>query len=109
MIEFFYSIDVAVFFFINHTISNPVFDWLMPFITDSNKNKPILILILSFILYVLWKGGRTGRITIGILIFTIVVRDQLNSSVIKDLFGRIRPCRVLNGVRMLESTILPIS
>lgn len=101
MSEFIYSIDVDVFFFINHTIANPLFDWLMPFITDINKNKPILSLIVVFILYVLWKGGKTGRVTIGVLIFTVIVSDQLNSSVIKDLFGRIRPCRALDGVRML--------
>ncbi len=101
MIEFLYSIDVVVFFFINHTIANPLFDWLMPFITDINKNKPILSLLIIFILYVVWKGGKTGRVTIGVLIFTIIVSDQLNSSVIKDFFGRIRPCRALDGVRML--------
>ena len=101
MIEFLYSIDVSVFFFINHTISNSVFDWLMPFITDINKNKPILALIAVFIMYVLWKGGKTGRITIGLLIFTILISDQFNSSFLKELFGRIRPCRALDGVRML--------
>ena len=101
MIEFLYSIDVVVFFFINHTLANPVFDLLMPFITDINKNKPALILIGVFILYVLWKGGKTGRITISLLIITIIISDQTNSSFLKELFGRIRPCRVLDGVRML--------
>ncbi len=101
MIDFLYSIDVTVFFFINHTIANPVFDWLLPFITDFNKNKLILSIILVFTLYILWKGGRTGRITIAILVLTIIVSDQLNSSILKNIFGRIRPCRALDGVRML--------
>ena len=101
MLEFLYSIDVAVFFFINHTISNPVFDWLMPVITDLNKNRSVVVIIVFFMFYVLWKGGKTGRITVGLLIFTIIVSDQLNSSVLKGLFGRIRPCRALDGVRML--------
>ncbi|MDP1677384.1 MAG: phosphatase PAP2 family protein [Bacteroidota bacterium] len=101
MIEYFYSIDVAIFFFINHTIANPVFDWLMPFITDINKNKPVLSLLIVFILYVVWKGGKTGRVTIGLLIVTVIISDQTNSSFLKELFGRIRPCRTLDGVRML--------
>ena len=101
MIEFLYSIDVAVFFFINHTIANPVFDWLMPFITDLNKNKPMLIVIGVFILYLLWKEGRTGRVTISLLIITVIISDQTNSVFLKELFGRIRPCRTLDGVRML--------
>jgi hypothetical protein len=41
MLELLYSIDVAFFFFINHTMSNPVLDIVMPFITDLNKNKPV--------------------------------------------------------------------
>ena len=101
MIDFFYSLDVALFFFINHTIVNPFFDWLMPFITDLNKSKPVLGLLLLWVLYVLWKGGKTGRVTIGILILTVVISDQLNSSFLKEIFGRIRPCRTLEGVRML--------
>jgi undecaprenyl-diphosphatase len=101
VIEFLYSIDVAVFFFINHTISNPAFDWLMPFITDLNKNKLILIIIGVYILYALWKGGKTVKVTIGLLIVTVIISDQINSSFLKDLFGRTRPCRALDGVRML--------
>ncbi len=101
MIDFFYSIDVAVFFFINHTIANPLFDLLLPFITDLNKNKAVTAIIVLWVLFVLWKGGKTGRITVAILLITVIVSDQLNSSVLKGLFGRIRPCRVLQGVRML--------
>ncbi|MFA5833099.1 MAG: phosphatase PAP2 family protein [Bacteroidota bacterium] len=101
MIEFLYSIDVAIFFFINHTIANPILDWIMPFLTDLNKQKPILIAAGVWMLYVIWKGGQTGRITVGILIITIIFSDQLNSSFIKEIFGRIRPCRTLDGVRML--------
>lgn len=101
MIEFLYSIDVTIFFFINHTLSNPVFDLFMPFLTDLNKHKPVLLFLLLFVGYVLWKGGTTGRITISILIITIIISDQLNSSVLKEIFSRIRPCRSLDGVRLL--------
>ncbi len=101
MIEFLYSIDVAIFFFINHTIVNPVFDWFMPFITDLNKNKPVLVIIALWIIYVLWKGGKTGRITIGMLVVTILISDQINSGFLKELFGRVRPCNALDGVRTL--------
>ncbi len=101
MIEFLYSLDVWLFFFINHTIANPVLDVVLPFMTDLNKFRPAQLMILVWIGYVLWRGGRTGRVTIGLLLITIVISDQLNSSILKDLFGRIRPCRALEGVRML--------
>lgn len=101
MIEVLNSIDVRLFFFINHTLANPLFDLLLPFLTDLNKNKPVLILLAVWIGYVLWRGGKVGRVTIGLLIITVVVSDQFNSSFLKEVFGRVRPCRALEGVRML--------
>ncbi|MEW6060559.1 MAG: phosphatase PAP2 family protein, partial [Bacteroidota bacterium] len=101
VIDFLYSVDVAIFFFINHTLANPVLDWLMTFLTDLNKQKPVQI-ILPFILgLILWKSGSKGRITVGVLIATVIIGDQINSSFLKELFGRIRPCRALEGVRLL--------
>lgn len=101
MIELLYSVDVAIFFFINHTLANPVFDWLMPVLTDLNKQKPVLIGIACVAAVILWKGGSKGRIAIGVLIATVIISDQFNSSFLKDIFVRIRPCRALDGVRLL--------
>ena len=101
MIEFLYSIDVSIFFFINHTITNPIFDWLMPFVTDLNHNFIARIVIILWISLIIWKGGSQGRITIGVLVFAIIVSDQFNSAILKDVFGRVRPCKALEGVRLL--------
>lgn len=101
MIEFFYSIDVALFFFINHTIANPVFDVLMPFLTDLNKQKIVIAFVIGIAGWISWKGGRQARITIAVLIVTVIISDQLNSFIVKHFFERIRPCRALEGVRML--------
>ncbi len=101
MIDFLYSIDIAVFFFINHTIANPVLDWIMPFVTDLNKHKWVIVALILWIAWVLWKGGPKGRTAIAVLIITIIASDQINSSVLKEIFARVRPCRALTGVRML--------
>ena len=101
MIDILYSVDVTIFFFINHTLANPVLDWLMPFLTDLNKQEPVLIILPFVIGLILWKGGSKGRITVGVLIATVIISDQFNSSFLKELFGRIRPCRALEGVRLL--------
>jgi undecaprenyl-diphosphatase len=101
MIEFLYSIDVSLFFFFNHTIANPIFDWLMPLVTDLNHNFIARIVVLLWIGLIIWKGGSQGRITIGVLIIAIIVSDQFNSMVLKDIFGRIRPCKALEDVRLL--------
>lgn len=101
MVDFLYSIDVSLFYFVNHGMSNNVFDLLMPFVTDLNKNKVVLVTVLLLWGYLLVKGGEGGRIAALLLIPTIVFSDQLNSSFIKFLFERIRPCHVLPDVDLL--------
>lgn len=98
MIEFLYQIDVALFHFFNRAFANPVFDRLMPVVTEGdNWRIPILLIVLAFLVF----GGRKGRITILLLIFTITMSDQISSFVIKPLFSRMRPCFVLENVRLL--------
>ena len=101
MSEVLYGIDVAVFRFLNQMIANPVFDLLMPFLTDLNKQPIILFLVGAGLIALAVKGGVMGRTTVILLILTILLSDQLNSSVIKHLFTRIRPCHVLNDVHLL--------
>ncbi len=100
MNNFFYTIDKNIFFFINHTLANPVFDVIMPFITNLNHNKIVLIGTIIFLLWLLIKGGE-GRKLVIVMILTIVATDQLNSFVLKSLFERIRPCYALEGVRTI--------
>ena len=101
MSEVLYGIDVAVFRFLNQMIANPVFDLLMPFLTDLNKQPIILFLVGAGLIALAVKGGVMGRTTVILLILTILLSDQLNSSVIKHPFPRIRPCHVLNDVHLL--------
>ncbi len=103
MSEALYGIDVALFRFFNGTIANPVFDLLMPFVTDLNKQPVVLILVVGMLVWLGVKGGSRGRAALLLLVLTIIVSDQLNSFVIKQLFGRIRPCHVLTDVHLLVS------
>ncbi len=98
MVEFLYNIDVQIFYFINHTLSNPVFDKFFPFITEV-KHWYIAYLILWLILF--FKGGRIGKIAAVILLFQITFSDQLSSFFIKNLVQRIRPCNALPDVNIL--------
>ncbi|HTY11283.1 MAG TPA: phosphatase PAP2 family protein [Bacteroidota bacterium] len=101
MADFLYSIDTAVFFFINRTISNPVLDWLMPFLTDLNKQKATIVIVGVLWLWLMIRGGKTGRTAGILLVASIIVSDQFSSTVLKHLFTRIRPCHALQGVRLL--------
>ncbi len=98
MTDFFYSIDLAVFYFINHTISNPIFDKFFPFITNP-QNWVITGVIFWFILY--FKGGKIGKIAAIAVIFLVITSDQISSNFLKHIFGRIRPSNALPDVHLL--------
>ena len=98
MADFLYSIDLAVFYFINDTISNPVFDWFFPFITNVKHWFPVYIIAF---LWLMIKGGRYGRVAALGAIVVITFSDQFNSNFVKSIFERIRPCNALDVVNVL--------
>lgn len=91
-------LDTKLFLFLNHSLANPIFDKLFPFITEVDHWLLVYIIALSMLL---WKGGKTGRLTVLALILTIIVTDQTVSSFIKEAVGRLRPCHTLDNVRLL--------
>ncbi|MDA3862032.1 MAG: phosphatase PAP2 family protein [Melioribacteraceae bacterium] len=98
MYDFLYNIDLAIFTFLNQTISNPLFDKFFPFITDV-KNWYIAFIILWFT--TIFKGGRIGKISAVGAILLIAVSDQISSSMLKPFFERVRPCNVIENVNIL--------
>jgi undecaprenyl-diphosphatase len=100
MISFLQDIDTAVFFFVNHTLGNPLFDFLMPLLTDLNKFRIVQLLVVVGMAAALIRGGRRARIVCLLLVVAIACGDQLSSFVIKPLFGRVRPCWTLSDVRI---------
>jgi undecaprenyl-diphosphatase len=103
MIDFLYSLDRAAFQFFNQTLSNPLGDTLWPLITDYAQLFAIRLLLLLCWVMLLVRGGRRGRTVALLLIPTIVISDQLSSSVIKDLFSRPRPCHAVDGIQVIQS------
>jgi len=98
MLHWLLQADTWLFFIINKTLANPVFDLLMPIITnDKIFRLPILLIWIVLIIF----GGKRGRIVAFLILLTILLSDQLSSFVVKPLFARIRPCNVLSGVRLL--------
>lgn len=103
MYDFLYSIDLKLFYFFNQTLQNVLFDVVMPFVTDLNK-KPLALVVVGILwMLLLWKGGRNGRIAALLLIPTIAFSDQFNSSFLKYLIERARPCHALSDVHLLVS------
>jgi undecaprenyl-diphosphatase len=91
--EFLYSIDLAIFYFVNHSLSTGFLDKFFSTITDVNKWY-IAYIILAGIAF--FKGGMRGKILVLGLILLIVVTDQTGFRILKELFERARPCRALS-------------
>lgn len=92
-------LDHALFSILNQSISNPLFDWLMPFITNQdNWIVPIVLVIAALI----WKGGRRGRFALAVLLAAFIITDVICAQIIKPFFGRLRPSHAdLEGIRLL--------
>lgn len=98
MIATLISLDKALFYLINHKMANPVFDWLMPFITtQSNWMIPIIIIWIALLIF----GKKRARIAALLLLLTVATTDPVCYRVLKPTFKRIRPSRSLEDVRLL--------
>jgi undecaprenyl-diphosphatase len=93
MMEFLYSFDLAIFYFINHSLSTGFLDKFFSTITDVNKWY-IAYIILAGIAF--FKGGIRGKILLIGLILLIIVTDQTGFRILKELFERVRPCRAIS-------------
>jgi len=90
--EFLYSIDLAVFYFFNHTISTGFLDRFFSIITDVNRWYIAYVILVGITFF---KGGRRGKIAVIGLILLIIVTDQTGYRILKELFERVRPCNAL--------------
>jgi undecaprenyl-diphosphatase len=95
LVSFLYSIDVAVFRWVNEGWSNPFLDKFFSFITDASH---FYWLIIPLIVYWLICDKAKGRWLVLSLFIGILLSDQIASHVIKYMMERIRPCNALTGV-----------
>jgi len=91
--DFLYSIDLAVFYFFNHTISTGFLDKFFSIITDVNKWYIAYVILFGTAFF---KGRRRGKIAVIGLIFLIIVTDQTGYRLLKETIERIRPCNTLS-------------
>lgn len=109
MIDFLASVDLSLFYFINTTLSNAVFDFIMPALTDWNQSWIGISVFGGCYLLFLWKGGRKGRIVGLLMIVMIICTDQLSSHVLKPLIARPRPCHEINGIAVVDHVRLLVT
>ncbi len=89
MESFFYSLDIRLLYFINHTLSHSVLDEIMPIMRHKLTWIP---LYLFFIIHSFKKYNWMGLAVVGFGILAVVLADQISSGLIKPYFQRPRPC-----------------
>lgn len=103
MTDFLYAIDLFLFRFLNGTIGNPVFDLVMPVITDLNQKWWGWLIIGGAWGFLMWKGGPKGRTVALLLLPLIALTDQVSSRFIKGYVMRPRPCHLVDGVPIVDN------
>src|SRR6266481_1084178 len=104
------TLDAGLFRFINLTLSNPVFDAVMPFVSGNVFFFPALAVVAAFLI---WKGGLRGSLCVVLLVLIVWMGDSLVCNTIKHAIGRPRPFFALSEAHTLvgrsQSFSLPSS
>lgn len=91
--------DTGLFLFLNGSLQNRLFDFLMPFITDQwHFVAPLALVFLCFFV----RGDRAVRVLLLFLFgLGLLLLADRSAAAFKSLFHRARPCQVLDHVRLL--------
>jgi len=98
MADFFQQLDATLFYFFNVTLANPLFDIIMPFVTDKQSWLPVWIIVIVLLV---WKGGKKGRWILLIALLSVAFSDLFVNRIMKPYFQRIRPCNVIEGAHLI--------
>jgi len=88
-------LDHRLFFFINRSLSNPLFDAFMPFITDRAVS-----LFLPVILFILYLDRRKALLAVILSLSALALSDGL-SNILKHYFERPRPFVTMTDIIVL--------
>ena len=94
------TLDTNLFFFVNRSLANPVFDWLMPILSGNAFFFPVLILL---VVGLLWKGGTRMRLCVLLLLLILPLGDAFITNTIKHAVARPRPYVTLPEARLFGS------
>ncbi|SKB39356.1 phosphatase PAP2 family protein [Daejeonella lutea] len=89
MLEQINQLDQNIFFFINNGLSNPFFDWLMPYLRNRYFWTPLYLFMAVFFVRNYSKQGWLILLFMGL---TFGFTDYFSSSILKPSFERLRPC-----------------
>ena len=96
MIESLINFEGSILLFLQNYVRNPVLNALLiPFTLSNNAGIPCILIVAVFIYF---KSLRKAGILMGI---SLLLEFLLNNLIIKNLFARIRPYEVIDGLILL--------
>ena len=87
------ELDKALMIFFNKSITNSLFDFIMPIITSKDF---LTVIGTLLIFYLAVFCGKKGKIAILVLIFAAGASDAICAQIIKPWVGRMRPSHEFN-------------
>jgi len=93
------TLDQQILHWINIDLANPLFDAVLPVMSELRYFIP---LALALVVWMAWRDGVRGRVTVLALILLIPITDQVSSHVIKPAVNRPRPCHQEAGLDWVE-------
>ncbi|HEV2455881.1 MAG TPA: phosphatase PAP2 family protein, partial [Verrucomicrobiae bacterium] len=93
------ALDTALFHFINRSLSNPVFDWLMPILSGAGSVMHwfVLAMVIAFVTAMI-LGGARARLCALMILLAGALGNGLVVNTIKHAVHRPRPCIALPDV-----------
>ena len=91
------ALDTSLFLFVNRSLANPVFDWLMPILSGNAFFFPAVFLLGVGLL---WKGNVRMRLCLLLLLLILPLGDSLVTNTIKHAVARPRPFVTLPEARL---------
>jgi 4-amino-4-deoxy-L-arabinose transferase-like glycosyltransferase/membrane-associated phospholipid phosphatase len=93
-----HALDVNLFHFVNLTLRHPVLDPVMRFLSGNALFAPVLA---GLGLWLLWKGGRRGRVLVLMMALILPLGDGLVVNPLKHMIGRERPATGLTDAHLV--------
>ena len=84
------NLDKKLFVLLNSKLTNPFFDWILPYFRDSVFWAPLYLFLIVFIAVNYGKKGWWWSVG---FVCTVAVADLISSRVFKEGFQRLRPCQ----------------
>ncbi|HEX7617791.1 MAG TPA: glycosyltransferase family 39 protein, partial [Verrucomicrobiae bacterium] len=98
------TLDTNLFLFVNRSLANPFFDWLMPVLSGGNGVKgDFILLAVAAGLALLCFGNRRARLFVLLMVLIVATNDGLLCNTIKHAVARPRPFVTLPEARVFGS------